>query len=65
MKYRQIYYKANKDKEYRIFETQDDKYITKIEDSEYTDRKEWKTLADALSYIEKKTEENKNKGWRE
>ena len=65
MIYGQIYYKAIKDKEYRIFHAQDDKYITKIEDSEYTDRKEWGSLENAQKYIRKKMKENENKGWRE
>lgn len=63
--YKLIFYQAIKDKEYRIFQTQDDKYITKIENSEYTDRKEWDYLVDAESYIMKKMKENENRGWRE
>lgn len=64
MTYGQIFYQAIKDKEYRIFH-KPDKFITKIEDSEYTDRKEWDYLVDAESYIMKKMKENENKGWRE
>lgn len=63
--YGQIFYKAIKGKEYRIFQAQGDKYITKIEDSEYTDRKEWGSLENAQKYIKKKMKENENKGWRE
>lgn len=63
--YKLIFYQAIKDKEYRIFQTKDNKYITKIEDSEYTDRKEWGSLENAQKYIRKKMKENENKGWRE
>ena len=62
--YKLIFYQAIKDKEYRIFQTKGNKYITKIEDSEYTDRKEWDYLIDAESYIMKKMKENENKEWR-
>lgn len=63
--YGQIFYKAIKGKEYRILQTQDDKYVTKISDSEYTDRKEWDYLVNAESYLRKKMKENENRGWRE
>ncbi|MBP5597209.1 MAG: hypothetical protein J6Y02_17635 [Pseudobutyrivibrio sp.] len=65
MVYGMIFYQAIKDKEYRIFHIRNNKYVTKIEDSEYTDRKEWDYLVDAESYIMKKMKENENKGWRE
>ena len=59
------FYKAIKDKEYRLFRIHDNKYVTKINDSEYMERKEWDSLVDAKSYIMKKMKENENKGWRE
>lgn len=61
----QIFYQAIKDKEYRIFHTRNNKYVTTIKDSEYTYRKEWDYLENAQKYIRKKMKENENKGWRE
>lgn len=65
MIYGQIFYQAIKGKEYRIFCRHDNKYVTKISDSEYMERKEWDSLEDAENHIKKKMKENENKGWRE
>lgn len=65
MIYGQIFYQAFKGKEYRIFCRHDNKYVTKISDSEYMERKEWDSLEDAENHIKKKMKENENKGWRE
>ena len=48
-----------------FYQAQDDKYVTKISDSEHIERKEWDYLVDAESYLRKKMKENENKGWRE
>lgn len=65
MIYGQIFYQAIKGKEYRIFCRHDNKYVTKITDSEYMERKEWDYLEDAENHIKKKMKENETKRWRE
>lgn len=57
----QMFYKAIDGKEYRIFKTQYDYYITTIEDGENTDDKVWVFLDNAQKYISNKIEENRNK----